>query len=222
MLRPPGYPAFVAATLHLRDTFAAMRGLGPTQAGADEDAVLFGQCLVVAATATVIFAFGATLLPPLEAACAGLVFACGPIGVALVGLRSYHLLHILGLAVGTAQLAFAARAPSGRPLGTLLPGVLWGIATLVRPVSLILPPFVFLLARLRRGGAWRSAALFTLLFTVGMAIPILPYTVRNYSITGRLVPVNVQAASRSGPRQRADPRPTRSSSPGPSSGASTG
>jgi hypothetical protein len=57
---------------------------------------------------------------------------------------------------------------------------------------LILPPFVFLLARLRRGGALRSAALFTLLFTVGMAIPILPYTVRNYSLTGRLVLVNVQ------------------------------
>ena len=48
LLRPPGYPAFVAATLHLRDVFAAMRGLGPAQAGADEDAVLLGQCLVVA------------------------------------------------------------------------------------------------------------------------------------------------------------------------------
>ena len=192
VLRPPGYPAFVAATLHLRDVFAAMRSLGPTQAGADEDALLFGQCLVVAATASVIFAFGATVLSPVEAACAGLVFACGPISIALVGLHSYHVLYILGLAVGTAQLAFAARAPSGRPLDYLLSGILWGIASLVRPVSLVLPPFVFLLARLRRGGAWRSAAHVTLLFTVGMAIPILPYTVRNYSITGRLVLVNVQ------------------------------
>jgi hypothetical protein len=193
VLRPPGYPAFVAATLHLRDIFAAMRGLGPTQGGADEDAVLFGQCLVVAATATVIFAFGATVLPPLEAACAGLVFACGPIAVALVGLNSYQSLHILSLAVGTTQLAYAARGPRGSPLDSLLPGILWGVATLVRTVSLTLPPFVFLLARLRRGGTWRSAALFTLLFTAGMAIPILPYSVRNYYITGRLVPVNVQA-----------------------------
>jgi hypothetical protein len=192
VLRPPGYPAFVAATLHLRDALAAIRGLGPSQAGADEDAVLLGQCLVVAATATVIFAFGATVLSPLEAACAGLVFACGPITIALVGLRSYHVLHILGLAVGTAQLALAARSPRGSPLDGLLPGILWAIATLVRPVSLILPPFVLLLARLRRGGTWRSAALFTLLFTVGMAIPILPYTVRNHYVTGRLVLVNVQ------------------------------
>jgi hypothetical protein len=192
VLRPPGYPAFVAATLNLRDAFAAIRGVGPSQARADEDAVLLGQCLVVAATATVIFAFGVTMLSPLEAACAGLVFACGPITIALVGLRSYHLLHILGLAVGTAQLAFAARSPRGNPLDALLPGILWAIATLVRPVSLILPPFVLLLARLRRGGTWRSAALFTLLFTVGMAIPILPYTVRNHYVTGRLVLVNVQ------------------------------
>jgi hypothetical protein len=193
VLRPPGYPAFVAATLHLRDVFAAMRGLRPAQAGADEDAVLLGHCLLVAATATVIFAFGAAVLHPLEAACAGLVFACGPISVALVGLRSYHVLHILGLAIGTAQLAFAARVPRGSPLDSLLPGILCGVATLVRPVSLILPPFVFLLARLRRGGTWRSSAYFTLLFTVGMAIPILPYTVRNYYTTGRLVLVNVQA-----------------------------
>ncbi len=192
VLRPPGYPAFVAATLYIRDAFAAVRGSDATQAGADEDAVLLGQSLAVAATATVIFAFGATLLSPLEAACAGLLLACGPIAVALVGLRSYQLLHMLGIAVATAQLAFAARAPSGRPLATLLAGVFWGIATLVRPVSLILPPFVFLLARFRRDGAWRSAALFTLLFTVGMAIPLLPYTIRNYSITGNLVVVNVQ------------------------------
>jgi hypothetical protein len=193
VLRPPGYPAFVAATLHFRDVLAAMRGWAPAQAGADEDAILFGQCLLAAATATVIFAFGATVLAPLEAACVGLAFACGPISIALVGLRSYHVLHILCLAVGTARLAVAARGPRGSPLDSLLSGVLWGIATLVRPVSLILPPFVFLLARCRRGGTWRPAALFTLLFTVGMAIPVLPYTVRNYYVTGRLVLVNVQA-----------------------------
>jgi hypothetical protein len=192
LLRPPGYPAFVAATLHVRDVFAAMRGLSPTQAAADEVAVLLGQCLVVAATATVIFVFGATVLAPLEAACAGLVFACGPVAIALVGLRSYPLLHMLCLAAGTAQLASTARSPGTSTRGSLLSGILWGIAALVRPVSLILPPFVWLLARLRQGGAWRSAAVFALLFTVGMAIPILPYTVRNYSITGRLVPVNVQ------------------------------
>ena len=193
VLRPPGYPAFVAATLHLRDVLAAARGVDPARAGADEDAVLLGQCLVLAATATVIFAFGATVLPPLEAACAGLVFACGPISIALVGLLSYHVLHVLGLAVGTARLARAARAPGASATGPLRAGILWGIATLVRPVSLILPPFAFLLARLRRGGTWRSAVLFTLLFAVGMAVPILPYSVRNYNVTGRLVLVNVQA-----------------------------
>lgn len=192
VLRPPGYPSFVAATLHIRDLFAAVGGSDPKQAGSDEDAVLWAQCLLLAATATVIFAFGATVLPPLEAACVGLVFAWGPISVALLGLHSYHLLHTVGLTVGTAQLALAARASPQSPRGPLLAGILWGMATLVRPVSLILPPFVFLLARLRRGGAWRSAAAFALLFTLGMAAPILPYTVRNYRLTGRLVLVNVQ------------------------------
>jgi len=192
VLRPPGYPAFVAATLHLRDAFAAVRGLASEQAVRDEDAVLLAQCLLLAATTTAIFAFGVAVLPPLEAACAGLAFALGPISLTLVGLHSYPLLHIFWLAVGMAHLAFAIKHGGGSPLNPLLAGVLWGVATLVRPVSLILPPFVFLLARLRRGGAWRSAAAFTLLFTLGMAATIVPYAVRNYRITGRLILVNAQ------------------------------
>lgn len=192
VLRPPGYPAFVAATLHARDVVAAVRGLDPAQVGTDEDAVLLGQCLVVAAAATAIFAFGASVLPPLEAACAGLALACGPIAIAVAGLRSYPALHMLGIAVASAQLAFAARAPAEKRLAVVLSGVSWGIVTLIRPMTLILPAFVFLLARLRRGGALRPAALFALLFTLGMAFAILPYTIRNYGITGRLVLVNVQ------------------------------
>lgn len=195
VLRPPGYPAFVAATLHLRDAFAAARGLARGEAGGDEDAVLLAQCLLLAAATSVIFAFSMVVLPPFEAACAGLAFACGPIALTLVGLHSYHLLHIFWLAVGTAHLAFAIKHGGGSPLNPLLAGVLWGVATLVRPVSLILPPFVFLLARLRRGGAWRSATGFTVLFMLGMAATILPYTVRNYRITGRLILVNAQGWS---------------------------
>lgn len=192
VLRPPGYPAFVAATLHLRDALAAARGLDPARAAPDEGAVLLGQCLLVAAAATAIFAFAVSVLPPFEAACVGLALACGPIVIALAGLLSYPLLHLLGVAVASAQLAHAARVPGEKRLTVLLSGVSWGVVTLIRPVTLILPPFVFLLARLRRGGAARPAALFALLFTLGMAIPILPFAVRNYGITGRLVPVNVQ------------------------------
>jgi 4-amino-4-deoxy-L-arabinose transferase-like glycosyltransferase len=192
VLRPPGYPAFVAATLHLRDAAASLWGRESGRAGADEGAVRLGQSLAVAAAATVIFAFAAALVPPLEAACVGLVLACGPMAIALVGLYSYHALHVLLLAAATAQLAFAARAPGVGTRRVLLSGILWALATLVRPVTLILPPFALLLARLRRGGAWRPAALFALVFTAGMAIPILPWAVRNYSITGRVVPVNVQ------------------------------
>ncbi len=192
VLRPPGYPAFVAATLHLRDAFAAVRGPTSTQPPTDEDAVLLAQCVVMAATAVVIFAFSATLLSSFEAACVGLLLALGPVSMALVGLLSYHVLSTLGLAIGTARLAAATAAPRGRALDALVTGMVWGLASLVRPVSLILPPFVLLLARLRRGGTWRSAALFTLLFTLGMGVSILPYAARNYHVTGRLVPINVQ------------------------------
>lgn len=192
LLRPPGYPAFVAATLHARDVLAGAWGSGEP-AIADEDAVLFAQHIVVAATSAVIFAFAATVVPPLEAACAGLVFSAGPIALALVGLRSYQALHLLALALATTQLALAARAPGARAGTVFLSGVGWGLATLVRPVSLILPPFVFLLGRFRRGGHWRAAARLALLVTAGMALAILPYSVRNYRAVGRPVPVNLQS-----------------------------
>lgn len=192
LLRPPGYPAFVAVTLRVRDLLAVVQGPGSPAMG-DEDAVLLAQCLVVAATSTVIFAFAATMTPPLEAACAGLVFAVGPISLALVGLRSYQALHLFGLALATTQLALAAKVPGGRSWSVLPAGASWGIATLVRPVSLILPPFVFLLGRLARGGTWRAAVRLALLFTAGMALAILPYSVRNYRVAGRLVPVNLQS-----------------------------
>jgi hypothetical protein len=67
------------------------------------------------------------------------------------------------------------------------------VATLVRPVSLLLPPFVLLAARWAGGrGSWRAAVRFSCLFTLGMALIIAPFTLRNYRLTKRVIVVNAQ------------------------------
>lgn len=73
-------------------------------------------------------------------------------------------------------------------------GLLWGIATLGKPVTLFVLPFaiVYRLARgkERRGVAFRQAALFGLLFLAVLA----PWTARNYIQFHRLIPVSDQTA----------------------------
>jgi hypothetical protein len=192
VLRPPGYLAFIAATLHLRDAWTALRGLPSDQAPTDEQAVLQAQSVVGAAAAVFVFAFAVSLVPPFEAACAALVLAWGPVALPMVGVWSYPTLHVALVAFATAHLDHAVRAAPRKPLGPLLAGVSWGLVTLVRPVTLILPPFVYLMARRPGDRSRKSAALVALLFAAGMALAILPYTVRNYLATRRVVLVNAQ------------------------------
>jgi hypothetical protein len=108
----------------------------------------------------------------------------------MVSTLSYASVHAAVVLVATIALA-RALGDTPRPTAwALAAGALWGIATLVRPTSLILPPFVLLAAwwtRGRRRGL-RTAALVTL----AMAVVIAPYTLRNLRVSGRFIPVNAQ------------------------------
>jgi prepilin signal peptidase PulO-like enzyme (type II secretory pathway) len=73
----------------------------------------------------------------------------------------------------------------------LATGALVGLVTLVRPVTLALPAFV-LAALLLRSGV-RPALRATALLSLGMGAVVLPWTARNHAVSGRFVPVNLQA-----------------------------
>jgi hypothetical protein len=95
--------------------------------------------------------------------------------------------------MATLALWWALDARRHRWAWALGAGLLWGAATLVRPVSLILPPFVLLLARWVFGrGSWGAALRFGGVFTAAMALVVAPYTARNYRASGRLIVVNAQ------------------------------
>jgi hypothetical protein len=126
------------------------------------------------------------------AAAAAIVFAVNPLSILSVGLLNYTVLHLLGLVLGIAALDRAAASPA-RLAPVLATGALWGLVTLVRPITLPLPFLALLVFRFRRPASWPEALRATALLALGMALVIAPWTARNYHVSGRLVAVNLQS-----------------------------
>jgi len=189
LLRPPGYPAFVA--LLLRAFTRVPLRLTPAYTESAAQLVSLAQALLLAATAALLFAWLRRPFGNAIAFAAALVYGLNPYSLVLPGLMHYDVLHLFLLVAGCAALDVAiARAERGAgPMAAA--GALWGMAALVRPVTLPLPLFVaaMLFARGLRGS---RAARALLAFCVAMALVIAPWTLRNFRISGRLVPVNVQ------------------------------
>jgi hypothetical protein len=189
VLRPPGYPALVALVLKAAgapnvSTVAYRARVRPL--------IYAAHALVLASTATLLFAWLSGWLRPGLALAAALVFGVNSLTLVLVGMLHYALVHLLGLVASmwALQRAFQEPAQRGR---MLLTGVLLGLVTLVRPVTLLLPAFAFVALALQLRGAWRPALRAAALLALGMAAVVLPWTARNYAVSGRLIPVNLQA-----------------------------
>lgn len=189
VLRPPGYPGFVALALLARD---ALRAAIPVISSDDKAAVLFAQGLLLVGASGLTCWYFSRAHPPTIAAATGLLLGVNPFSIILAGTLSYYWLHIVSIVAATIALAVAVERPAWRIV--FVSGLSWGIATLVRPVSLVLPPFVALLFRPsggRRGV--RAAAVPVSVFILGMAAAVGPVTLRNFAATGKLIPVNAQA-----------------------------
>jgi 4-amino-4-deoxy-L-arabinose transferase-like glycosyltransferase len=176
--RPPGYPVFVALALFL--------------SGGREAAVAAAQVLLLGASALIFFwwacgLFGRALALPLA-----LVYACNPLMLVLCGYRHYDILHLSVVAGGGFALQRALTKPKPRWMAMTGAGALFGIATLIRPMTLILPatllPFLWLAQHLE----WRRTIRTALALTLGLVAVVGPYTLRNYALTGRIIPVNKQ------------------------------
>ena len=153
--------------------------------------VVVAQAVLLAASAALLFAWLRLRVGPAPAFGAALLYGLNPYSLVLPGLLHYTVLHQFMLIAG----CFALDRALARSDDTLVPlaaaGALWGIAALVRPVTLPLPLFVLAMI-LARGLRGRRAAAATLAFSLMMAAVIAPWTARNYGLTGRLIPVNVQ------------------------------
>jgi len=105
----------------------------------------------------------------------------------------YGTLHVLGIVAGLWALDPTEPVEAAGRRRLLLAGLIWGLVTLVRPVTLLLPPFIWLSIALgRKRRRLIEATVGAAVFATGMAVAIAPWTARNYLVSGRLVPVNLQ------------------------------
>lgn len=184
-LRPPGYPAFVAAVLWLAlpppdrvDATAYTVG--------GHLAVGIAQALVLAAAAGLLTAWLWQRIDPVLAVLAGLLLGTCPVTVVMAGLLHYSPLHLASMVTGTVALDHALRRASRAAwLGA---GVAWGLSALVRPITLPLPMLVFV-ARWATGRGLRRSAREAVLLALGIGVVVCPWMVRNWAINGRIVPV---------------------------------
>jgi hypothetical protein len=195
VFRPPGYPAFVAATLAIKDaalTLAQSLPGNTRPAGGARVSVLAAHAVLLGVLGAAILWFALGRAGPFVAATSAIAVACNPLLVIIAGHVSYPLLHLVILTIATLLLLRCAEDVEPRNAVMFGNGLVWGAATLVKSVTLIAPAFVLLWAW-RHVGV-RNAARTTAFFTAGLLLVVAPYTARNYVVTGRLIPVNAQAS----------------------------
>lgn len=189
VFRPPGYPAFLALAVV---TAGTPRVVTQAYVMRVRPVAFFAQAVVLAASASLLFLWLSASLRAPVAFAAGLLYGTNPYSVVLTGLLHYDVLHLFTLIAGCYALdrTVAGGPPRVRP--ALVAGLVFGLATLVRPLTLLLPPFVIALFLLRSPGSWRAAVRPALAFLLAMALVIAPWTARNYAVSGQLIPVNLQ------------------------------
>jgi hypothetical protein len=185
-LRPPGYPAFGAAVLAVAAPAPARtRAEDFTRKG--QRAIQLAQGVVLAATCGLLCGWLGRRVDPRIAAAAGLTLGLNPFSLVMVGLLHYGIVHLATLVVGVV-VTDRERDDAGR-VRSVFAGLAWGLASLVRPVTLLLPATLALSFLVRRQGPVRRALLWCAGVAVGMAVVLAPWAVRNYRLTGRLVAV---------------------------------
>ncbi|MBU2494903.1 MAG: glycosyltransferase family 39 protein [Candidatus Omnitrophica bacterium] len=173
--RPPLYPSFLAGIyFFFGHSFPAVRII---------------QALLDSVTCLFAFFIGKRVFGDKKPALlGGLLTAVSP---SLIASTSYILTETLTAFLLTAAVLLLLKAQAeSKKEGWLLSGVVLGLATLTRPVTILFPFFLltgFLFFSPRKA---RNVFL-VIVFCLGMALPILPWTIRNALVFHRFIPVSV-------------------------------
>ncbi len=91
-----------------------------------------------------------------------------------------------------AVLAFLWASEQERLRAWLLPGLLFGLTAMFRPEYLFVGVAFVVLAAIRIGAArgWRPGLAGAGLLTLALLLPIVPWTIRNVDVLGRVVPIS--------------------------------
>jgi len=170
--RPPLFPLLLAAVYRVA-------GHRPDAARALQVVLGIGLCAVT-------YLLAARLYGPVAARLAGLAAAGYPYFVYYSGyLMTETLAALLFAWLGYLWLGWDRRSGGA---SFFAGGLVAGLATLARPVFLFLSLLV-LPWSIAAGTSWRRGVAATLLFALGQVLVVAPWTLRNYAVTGKLIPV---------------------------------
>ncbi|MGD0021393.1 MAG: hypothetical protein ABSC54_03735 [Smithellaceae bacterium] len=198
--RPPGYPYFIYFALKFYDPdkvpnkdlrFSSREEMRKVLQGPFHH-LYFAQNILFGLAALFIFGIALHFLKPTFAFFISLLFGCNPYFLILIGLLHYEILHIFLLALGTFLLINGFDKKSRGYVCLIFSGLCFGLATLVRPITLILPVFVFLGLLIAEKKKFTSAAVKTLVFAFCLTVVIAPWSARNYRLSQTFIPVNAQ------------------------------
>ncbi len=129
------------------------------------------------------------------AAVAGWVVSLWPGHITVVGINCKEAM-IAVLMTGVTGLLYCTRTWTGRRLWLAMAGtgILAGMAALTQPGTMLFPSVIFL-AEWILTRRFSAALLRTLVAGVAMVVTILPWTVRNYVATGRVVAISSNGGS---------------------------
>jgi hypothetical protein len=183
----PGAPLLYAAAFH-------------ATGGAREGTARIVEALMGIAAILVVFALGRRLG---DAAGGGLTNAGSTVGLlsALAVAVYPPFIHSTGelmseppalLTLPAAVLAFLWAGEQERLRAWLLPGVLFGLTAMFRPEYLFVGVAFVALAGIRVGMArgWRPGLGGAGLLLAALLLPIVPWTIRNADVLGRVVPIS--------------------------------
>lgn len=180
---PSGLPGRVLST-YRAPLYPAFLTLSFRAGGSDPRSAYVAQAVCQSLFAGGVYALARTAFGPVGAAAVALATGLDITLLSRVG----HLLPetLLSLLVVLATLAFFAAlsrpGEQARPSGwSGLAGAAWGTAALAKGVFLLVPivltPFL-----------WKDRVRLAL-FAAGFLLTLAPWTIRNYAVTGRLIPV---------------------------------
>ncbi len=173
--RAPLYPAFLAAVYTLVDK--EQRAV----------AVLIAQAALDSLTAVLVWWIGYQLFNSAVGLGGALLFALYP-------LSAYYTLRLMPeplftfiLVAYVASLVHAMRSENMYNFG--LNGALGAIATLVKPITIGLVPFVAVLLAIKKRRALRPVIPQLAVMLAVFVLLVAPWSIRNYAVSGMFVPV---------------------------------
>ena len=152
---PPGYPFFYATVLEIWDgfvddlhVFRNQEELNKAQIRAFR-AIYVAQSLLLGFSTILLFLWMEMHLRLRHAFLLALLFGSSPYTIILTGLLHYSILHMFMLIASGYALSLAMKSQPLSMRKMTGAGLLWGLTTLVRPITLILPVFVLIMLFLR-------------------------------------------------------------------------